>query len=184
MGRKEGIMNYYYKVKETIAHYENRGITNVKIFMGEPIRQWIKAEVKGLKIEDLLEIEIGKHQSFIHSDEGKEQLFIIFPKSQLFPIYPDLMERLEKTEYETCPKDTFLMFDSTIATSIPIGYCHLASHKGLISKNRMNQRKCNIKQCPYLEKFNSHPMWMQKKNEKAKKKAKKEAWEGKLVKTS
>ena len=166
-------MNHYYKLKDTLNYYKEKGVEKTVLCFADPITGWIKNEISGLKIEDFYEVEVGKHQIRIKQEEGEKTLLVLLSKRQIYPIYPDITSRLIETKYEEIPEFEFTMFDTTISNKLPVGYCHLQSHKGLVSKNMLDNRKCVAKQCPYLERFESHQYWIQRNQLKEKKKQKK-----------
>lgn len=168
-------MNYYYKLKETLNYFEGKGIKKRVLCLADPISGWIKNEIRDLKEEDFYETEVGKHQAKVVQKDGEKVLIILLSKFQILPIYPDYKDRLIETEYEDKPEFLFRMFDSTISNNLPVGYCHLQSHPGMVSKNMMDQRQCLAKQCPFLERYESHPLWIQREQKKQKKKAKKKS---------
>lgn len=53
-----------------------------------------------------------------------------------------------------------------------VAYCHCKAHKGNLSVKMLKQHECLGKQCPYLEKYESHDYWRQREALKAKKKEK------------
>lgn len=51
-----------------------------------------------------------------------------------------------------------------------VGYCHCKKHKGRLSVKMLKNHQCLGKQCPFLEKYEDHPYWEQRKKKKEKKK--------------
>ncbi len=51
-----------------------------------------------------------------------------------------------------------------------VAYCHHKKHTGCLSVKMMQNHKCLAKQCPYLEKKESHPFWKARAMKKAAKK--------------
>lgn len=175
MAERKDYMNHFYKIKDTIKHYEKKGITEVKICYGNPINRSISNEIEGLKIEDFYEVEIGSRQTkIVNKEDGTQVLILILVKAQFLQVYPDFLERLIDTPYYARKVQYYRMFDHTKSNTMPVGFCHLNSHRGLVSKNMMDGRNCANKNCPYFERFENHPYWMQKKQAKEYRRAKKE----------
>ena len=55
-----------------------------------------------------------------------------------------------------------------------IAYCHSAQHQGYISEKILKAHGCLGKNCPYLEKYEDKPYWIERARKKAEKKARKE----------
>ena len=60
-------------------------------------------------------------------------------------------------------------------------YCHNGLHQGYMTQKMVKQHECCAKQCPHLEKFESHPYWVEKARIKAEKKARKDAEKNMLI---
>lgn len=62
----------------------------------------------------------------------------------------------------------------------PIGYCHCLSHKGALTPQLLKKHQCGKKQCPYFQKNEEHPYWMQKEKRKKEGKMKKKRLQAQL----
>ena len=54
-----------------------------------------------------------------------------------------------------------------------VGYCHY--HKCTVTLRQMKNRKCLLKQCPRLQRYENHPYWKQRERAKEAKRKRKEA---------
>ncbi|MBR5800332.1 MAG: hypothetical protein IKY23_09755 [Lachnospiraceae bacterium] len=163
-------MNYYNTLKHII---DKKAIGKRVICLADPISKWIKSEVRDLKEEDFYETMVGVHQLKIIEEDGERVLIIMLSKFQLKEVYPDIMERLIETRYAVKPEMEFKLFNKSVATSEPVGYCHLQTHPGHISKSLLDQHQCLGKQCPFLERYASHCYWWQREIAKQKRKDRK-----------
>lgn len=51
-----------------------------------------------------------------------------------------------------------------------IGFCHYAEHKGYITRAVLKTHDCDSKKCHYLERFEDHPFWVERKRQKDRRK--------------
>ena len=51
---------------------------------------------------------------------------------------------------------------------LPVGYCHLYAHQGILTTRLLKKHKCLSKNCPYIEKNQEHPYWEQRQRIKQK----------------
>ncbi len=57
-----------------------------------------------------------------------------------------------------------------------VGFCHSRAHQGYLSEKQLKAHGCLCKQCPKLQKYESHKFWIRRAEIKAAKKlAKQEA---------
>ena len=66
-------------------------------------------------------------------------------------------------------------YDFSIMSNQPskehsVGYCHCKTHKGKISVKMLKKHQCLGKQCPFLQKYEDHPYWEQRRRKKELKK--------------
>ena len=54
-----------------------------------------------------------------------------------------------------------------------IGFCHYSKHRGFITRSVLKTHNCDGKMCHYLEKFEDHPFWIERKKQKDRKKTSK-----------
>ena len=54
-----------------------------------------------------------------------------------------------------------------------IGFCHYSLHRGFITRAVLKTHNCDGKGCHYLEKFEEHPFWIERKRQKDRKKDRK-----------
>lgn len=52
-----------------------------------------------------------------------------------------------------------------------VGYCANRKHRGYLSEAHLKAHKCTKKQCPFFEKYDSHPYWVEKRCRKQNRKA-------------
>lgn len=64
-------------------------------------------------------------------------------------------------------------YDGTYVKQTPVGYCTYSKHRGFLTKNMMNEKKCLSKCCPSLVKNTEHPFWSRRNRIKAEKIARK-----------
>lgn len=49
-----------------------------------------------------------------------------------------------------------------------VGFCHCKLHTGHLLKSTMKEHECISKQCPFFNKFEDYPYWVEKENHKKK----------------
>lgn len=57
-----------------------------------------------------------------------------------------------------------------IAQSHRLGYCHNKIHTGFLNHKQIIEHECTKKNCPYFNKYEDHPFWIEKKKRKEAKK--------------
>lgn len=166
---------YEFTVKETIAHYKEKGAVYTVICIGNPLTGVITYELSNIELEKFYNLAIGRYQATLKKDDtGKDALIITLIPPQVNEVYPDYKKRLIKTQFESNICKQYTMFDSTktAPNNPPIGFCHYITHPGYLTRKMMEQHSClckNGKPCPHLEKFETHMYWTQKKLKKERK---------------
>lgn len=169
-------MKYEFTMKETIEHYKEKGIEDIKICIGDPLTGMIKWELKDIELEKFDELVIGRYQAQIKTNEKQQKTLVvtlILPQAKT--IYENVSEHYAETYFESDIVNEYTMFDSTktAMTRPPVGYCHYIAHPGYMTRKMMEQHSCLCKDggvCPHLEKFNTHMYWTQKNLKKERKK--------------
>lgn len=167
---------YKTTILKSVEWAKERGVDRYVICFGEPVTKTIKKQYFDISLEEIQDIEIGIYQTeIITLKSGTKAMRIILSKKQLFNAVPDRwFGKLPplNVEYE------IELFNHSVTTSCPVGYCHNKEHPGYVSKNIMDNRKCTAKNCGFFERYISCSIWQQKEVFKKRSKAKKEEMQG------
>lgn len=74
--------------------------------------------------------------------------------------------------YEALYKSDYSFMRGQPPINRSVAYCHCNTHKGRLNARMLKKHQCLGKQCPFLEKYEEHPYWEQRRKKKALKKAK------------
>lgn len=70
-------------------------------------------------------------------------------------------------------KNTYRLINKDITNKLPFGYCNCMLHKGYLTKNLIDNKKCICKGCKHYIQNPNHPYYVQRMQAKAKAKARK-----------